>query len=379
LGPVVDFNHVILFSANASVISVCRHALEPKYLIQIIDHAALPPFSLENFPCVVLIDTAFGDCTFERKLRKISSCIPPLFLVSFPARRPADASLQRFCIPFPCDLDLLYRLVEQRIASLPDVGLLPDRKLIHRDSDTDVAGFEEIAGKSKEILSVKRQLAAVAPKDLTILLLGESGTGKSLAAELIHKFSHRKNKNYVPVNMASIPDGLAESELFGTVPGAYTGAVKRAGRFAKADGGTLFMDEIAETTVNLQSKLLSVLETGNFCSVGSDTEHHVDLRFICATNTDLLFHLREGKFRGDLYYRIADYTIVMPPLRDRCDDIREISEMIVKDKGKVLSDNAIKMLTQYDWPGNVRQLKSCLRRACILTKSSVIQSENIRF
>ncbi len=377
--PVPYFNHVVLFSINTEVIDLCRHALEPEYSIQIVDHAVPPPFSLQAFPCVVLIDAAFIDGAFEEMTEKIKSRTLPLFLVSVSARFPADDSLRKCCIPFPCDLDLLRNFVERRIASLPDVGLQPDKKWILKTEDADVAGFERIAGKSKEMLSVKKQLADIASKDLTILLLGESGTGKSLAAELIHKYSHRRDKCYVSVNMASIPDSLAESELFGTVPGAYTGAVKRPGRFAKADGGTLFMDEIAETTVNLQAKLLSVLETGNFCSVGSDTDRHVDVRFICAANKDLFSLSRKGKFREDLYYRIADYTIVMPPLHDRSGDIREIAEILLKEKGKILSDSALEMLMRYDWPGNVRQLKSCLRRACILTKSSVIQPENIRF
>lgn len=377
--PVPYFNHVVLFSVNTEVINLCRHALEPEYSIRIVDHAESPPFSLHAFPCVVLIDAAFIDDSFDEMLGKIKSCIPPLFLASSSTRFPADVFLQKCCIPFPCDLDLLRTLVERRIASLPDARLQSDKKWILKTADSDIAGFEKIAGGSKEILSVKKQLESVASKDLTILLLGESGTGKSLAAELIHKYSHRRDKSYVSVNMASIPDNLAESELFGTVPGAYTGAVKRPGRFAKADGGTVFMDEIAETTVNLQAKLLSVLETGNFCSVGSDTERHVDVRFICAANKDLFFLSRKGKFREDLYYRIADYTIVMPPLRDRSCDIREIAEILLKDKGKVLSDSALEMLMRYDWPGNVRQLKSCLRRACILTKFHVIHPENIRF
>lgn len=361
------------------MIDLCRYALEPEYSMQIVDHVETLPFSFQTFPCVVLIDSAFSNNPFEELAGKIKSFIPPLFLVSLPTQFPADASFQKDCIPFPCDLDLLRNIVGSRIASLPDMGLHPDKKWILKADNSDVTGFEKLAGKSKEILSVKRQLAAVASKDLTILLLGESGTGKSLAAELIHKHSYRRDKSYISVNMASIPDSLAESELFGTVPGAYTGAVKRPGRFAKAAGGTLFMDEIAETSVNLQSKLLNVLETGTFCSVGSDAEHHVDVRFICAANKDLFILSRKGKFREDLYYRIADYTIVMPPLRDRNCDIKDIAEVILKDKGKVLSDCALEMLMQYDWPGNVRQLKSCLRRACILTKSYVIQSESIRF
>jgi transcriptional regulator with GAF, ATPase, and Fis domain len=370
------FNRVILFSSNVGVISLCRHALEPAYSVQIVNEME---FSLTLFPCVILIDAATVQYSFDEVSKRITSRIPPLFFVSLSAQHQIDYFSQKYCIPFPCDLDLLRRLVEQRMALLTDIKLLPDRKKIQEISGTDVAGFEELVGKSKEIVSVKRQLEIVSSKDLTILLLGESGTGKSLAAELIHKHSYRRNNNYVKINMATVPEGLAESELFGSVPGAYTGAVKRSGRFAKADGGTLFMDEIGETPVNLQAKLLGILETGTFCSVGSDTEHHIDVRFICATNADLLFLSEKGKFREDLYYRIADFTIVFPPLRDRRCDIKEISERILQGTAKNLSDSALEMLMQYDWPGNVRQLISCLHRACIFAKSQIIQPENISF
>ncbi|MFA6855757.1 MAG: sigma 54-interacting transcriptional regulator [Treponema sp.] len=373
---ITSFNRVILFSSNVGVISLCRHALEPAYSIEIVNEIGV---SLALFPCVILIDAAAGEYAFDEVSKKISSHIPPLFLVSLSTQHQIDSFFQKYCIPFPCDLDLLRHLVEQRMALLTDIKLLPDRNRIQGISNVDVPGFEELVGKSKEIVSVKRQLEVVSSKDLTILLLGESGTGKSLAAGLIHKYSYRRNNNYVQVDMATIPEGLAESELFGSVPGAYTGAVKRSGRFAKADGGTLFMDEIAETSVSIQAKLLGILETGSFCSVGSDTEHHIDVRFICATNADLLFLSKKGKFREDLYYRIADYTIIFPPLRDRRSDIKEISEKILKAKAKILSEGALEMLMQYDWPGNVRQLKSCLRRACILAKSQIIQPENIRF
>ena len=373
---ITEFNQVVLFSSNIGVINLCRHALEPAYSVQIVNEI---DFSLGLFPRVILIDAAVVQYAFDNVSKKITSCIPPLFFVSLTTQHRIDSFFQKYCIPFPCDLDLLRRLVAQRISLLNNIKLLPDRKKIQGVSNKDVAGFEKLVGKSNEIVSVKQQLKVVSSKDLTILLLGESGTGKSLAAELIHKNSYRQNNNYVQVNMACIPDGLAETELFGSVPGAYTGAVKRSGRFAKANGGTLFMDEIAETSINLQSKLLSIIETGSFCSIGADIEHHIDVRFICATNADLQFLSKKGKFREDLYYRIADYTIVFPPLRDRKCDIKEISERILKGTSKYLSVNALEKLMQYDWPGNVRQLISCLRRACLLAESQIIQPENIRF
>jgi DNA-binding NtrC family response regulator len=376
----VNFSRIILFSANGEVISFCKHALEPDYSILIFDHSSIPSVLLAAFPCVVIVDIAVLDDSLEEQLKTIALRFSPLFLISWKLLLSGSIVLKKnCCIPFPSDMDLLRHAVQKRIDDLPDIPLLTNRQGLLKDMDIDISGFEKMVGKSKELRSVKQQLATVAPKELTILLLGESGTGKTLAAELIHKYSQRRSGNYVPVDMASIPEGLAESELFGTVPGAYTGAVKRAGRFGKADGGTLFMDEIAETSLSLQSKLLTVLESGNFCSVGSDTERHVDVRLICATNANLLLRSRKGMFREDLYYRIADYTIVMPPLRDRPDDIKELAENILKDKNKILSRIALEKLQMHNWPGNVRQLKSCLRRACIIAKSHVILPECIRF
>ncbi len=376
----MNFNRIVLFSSNGEVISFCKHALEPDYSILIFDHSSIPSVLLAAFPCVVIIDIAVIDDSLEKQLRAIAMRFSPLFLISWKLLLSGTIVLEKnCCIPFPGDMYLLRQAVQKRIDGMPDIPLLTDKPGLPKNMNVDISGFEKMVGKSEELQSVKQQLAVVAPKELTILLLGESGTGKTLAAELIHKYSLRRSGNYVSVNMPSIPEGLAESELFGTVPGAYTGAVKRAGRFAKADGGTLFMDEIAETPLSLQSKLLNVLESGNFCSVGSDTERHVDVRLICATNTDLLSRSRKGMFREDLYYRIADYTIMMPPLRGRPDDIKEIAENILKDKKKILSTVALEKLQMHNWPGNVRQLKSCLRRACIMEKSRIIQPECIRF
>jgi Transcriptional regulator containing PAS, AAA-type ATPase, and DNA-binding domains len=372
-------NRIVLVSDRSDVIGLCRNALGSVYSIQLVDYADFPPFSLDTFPCVLLVDASRPCEPIEAVLTKTRSHNRLIIFVSGAMSRVLSRAPPMCCVPFPCDASLLRRMVEQRAALLPEALLSSSKVCLPEPAEADIAGFEKLTGTSKELRTVKRQLAAVAAENLTVLLLGESGTGKSLAAGLLHRCSRRKNKNYVPVNMASIPDGLVESELFGTVPGAYTGAVKRAGRFAKADGGTLFMDEIAETSANLQSKLLNVLETGFFCNVGSDTEHHADVRFICATNEDLLFLVRTKRFREDLYYRIADYTVIIPPLRERRSDIPEIAGPILTEYGKSLSEEALELLMEYDWPGNVRQLRSCLRRSCILTRSGTIRPENVRF
>ena len=163
------------------------------------------------------------------------------------------------------------------------------------------------------------------------------------------------------------------------MPGAYTGAVKRSGRLAKADGGTLFLDEIGDVPLFLQAKLLRILETGNYCSVGSDIERHVDVRLVCATNADLQRMMRTGKFRSDLYYRIAGYTITLPPLRQHLEDIDEIAAAFFAGRDIALSEAAREKLVSYDWPGNVRQLVNCLQRALLFAKGKTIYPEDINF
>lgn len=244
-----------------------------------------------------------------------------------------------------------------------------------------VQGAHGIIGASRGIQRVLDQIDAIAPTDANVLILGESGTGKELVANAIHEGSTRKTKPMVRVNCASVPRDLFESEFFGHVAGAYTGAQKaRVGRFKLADGGTLFLDEIAEIPLELQSKLLRVLQEGTFEPVGSDSTLHVNVRVIAATNRNLLRHVREGRFREDLYYRLSVLPIEVPPLRDRAEDIEPLASLFIEatsrrlgTKLRTLTRDQIAILRSYSWPGNVRELQNAIERAVILSRGGPLK------
>jgi transcriptional regulator with GAF, ATPase, and Fis domain/CHASE2 domain-containing sensor protein len=233
--------------------------------------------------------------------------------------------------------------------------------------------FYGIVYRSNVMTEVIDLIKRAAPEDASVLILGESGTGKELVARAIHSLSKRSDKNFVAVNCGAISDSLLESELFGHVKGAFTGAVSdKAGRFETADKGTIFLDEIAETSENFQVKLLRVLQTGDFEKVGSSKTEHVSLRIIAATNKNLEAEVREKKFREDLYYRLNVIKMELPPLRNRKDDIEVLVDYFVKKEANEfrISRSVYKSLKEYQWKGNVRELEAVIKRACIFAKSS---------
>ena len=243
--------------------------------------------------------------------------------------------------------------------------------------------FGDIIGRSPAIQKVLAQISTVAPTEANVLVLGESGTGKELVARAIHDLSARKEHPLVRVNCASIPKELFESEFFGHVRGAFTGAIKdRVGRFELADGGTLFLDEIGEIPPDLQSKLLRVLQEGQFERLGDDRTRTVQVRLIAATNRDLLAEAKAGRFRLDLYYRLSVFPIEVPPLRERPEDLRQLAEHFIKQSARRLgvprprlSKLHLQELQEYDWPGNVRELQNVIERAVILSRGASLQFE----
>jgi transcriptional regulator with GAF, ATPase, and Fis domain len=229
----------------------------------------------------------------------------------------------------------------------------------------------------KKVLSQAEQVART---DSTILILGETGTGKELLARAIHKMSARKDRPLITVNCASLAPTLIESELFGRERGAYTGAMtKMIGRFEISDGSTLFLDEVGEIPLELQSKLLRVLEEGNFERLGSTKTLHVNVRIIAATNRDIEHEVKDGKFRRDLFYRLNVFPIMIPPLRERPEDIplivwafvREFQKRMAKEI-EAISKKSMEALQSYSWPGNVRELRNVIEHAMILSKSKTL-------
>jgi two-component system, NtrC family, nitrogen regulation response regulator GlnG len=244
---------------------------------------------------------------------------------------------------------------------------------------------ETIIGRSSPMQEVFKLIGRVSRSDAPVMITGESGCGKELVASAIHKFSPRVQKEFVAINVTAIPDNLLESELFGHEKGSYTGAVtQRMGRFEQCDGGTLFLDEIGDMPLNVQSKLLRVLQEGEFSRVGGNQTLKTDVRVLAATNRNLENEVAEGNFREDLFYRLNVVRIHIPPLRDRREDVRLLAEFFLqrqssRRKGAQMrfSEDALAMLSVYDWPGNVRELENTIQRACALSNSDVLLPSDI--
>jgi formate hydrogenlyase transcriptional activator len=241
--------------------------------------------------------------------------------------------------------------------------------------------FGNMVGQSLAFQAVLRSLQIVAPTDATVLILGETGTGKELVARAIHDASGRAERSFVKVNCATIPSGLLESELFGHEKGAFTSAsAQKMGRFELADHGTLFLDEVGEIPLELQSKLLRGIQEQEFERLGGTRTIKVDTRFVAATNRDLKKMVDEGKFRADLYYRLHVFPLTMPPLRERKDDIPLLVRHFVqryaqrmKRPIESIPASVMEALTRYDWPGNVRELQNVLERSVILSQGPALE------
>lgn len=237
-----------------------------------------------------------------------------------------------------------------------------------------------IIGNSQEIQKVFSSIEKAASTTATVLIIGESGTGKELVSRAIHYVSSRSAAPFIPVNCGGIPETLLESELFGYVKGAFTGATEtRAGFFQTADGGTIFLDEISETSLAMQVKLLRVLQDKEVCMVGANKTRKVDVRIITATNKDLLSLIKKGTFREDLFFRINVITVYVPPLRERGDDIillvKYFLDKFSKEYGRSgvsVTEDALKALRQYSWPGNVRELENLVQRLIVMTEGNII-------
>ena len=244
-----------------------------------------------------------------------------------------------------------------------------------REEVQDELAYGEIIGKSPRLQEVLTQIVQVSQADAPVLIEGDTGTGKELVARAIHEKSHRRNHPLIKVNCAAVPHELFESEFFGHLQGAFTGAIKdRMGRFHLADGGTLFLDEVSEIPLELQSKLLRVLQEGSFEKVGDDKTRSVDVRIIAASNRNLQKEMEEGRFRQDLYYRLSVVPIFVPPLKERREDIpllaAEFIEKLARKTNrtrKTLTLENIQELQAYDWPGNIRELQNVLERSWIIS------------
>jgi PAS domain S-box-containing protein len=288
----------------------------------------------------------------------------------------AEATLSRFDAERRPFYTLILRNVDERLEAERKIRSLTVETEYLREEIGALIGCDEIIGRSEPVLKVLHAVNQVAVTDATVLILGETGTGKELVARAVHATSRRSGKPLVKVNCAAIPAALMESEFFGHEQGAFTGATKkREGRFALADGGTIFLDEIGDLPLDLQSKLLRVLQEGEFEPVGSSQTLKIDARVIAATNRDLAQEMRDGKFREDLFYRLNVFPIRLPALRERPEDIIPLASAFATRFAqrlgrsiKPLSEDSVARLKTYSWPGNVRELENIVERAVITSR-----------
>ena len=340
-------------------------------------------------PAIVVSDLAMPRMTGLDLLKTLKSDdeAQPLTFILLTAHGSVDTAVQAVkdgaedYLTKPVDPQKLRRLLE-RIAEL---NAQKRENLALRRQLREKGSFGRIVGNSRKMRQIYQVIEQAAPTPAAVLIIGESGTGKELVAQTIHQLSPRTDAPFVAINCAAIPETLLESEIFGHERGAFTGAIdRRAGCFELADRGTLFLDEIAEMAPVTQVKLLRVLQEQRFRRLGGRLEQDVDVRILAATNRNPTDAIREGKLRDDLYYRLNVFTIELPPLRDRKEDLpllmqTFIDEFNARDRRTVraVAPEATRMLEMYDWPGNVRELRNVIERATILARGEVIEPQHL--
>jgi DNA-binding NtrC family response regulator len=343
----------------------------------------------EYSPDVVLLDIILPDIDGLKVLEKIKESDPDMIVIMITATKTVKTAVEAMklgaydYVTKPFDIDEL-RLIISR--SLSTQALEKEVKYLRKEIDK---GFSigNIIGKSKAMENIFKVVRQIADSKSTVLIMGESGTGKELISRAIHYNSNRKNFPFVTINCAAIPETLIESELFGHERGAFTNAIeKKLGRFEIAQHGTLFLDEIGELSLSTQAKILRFLEEKEFNRVGGSKTIKVEVRLITATNRDLNQLLKKGEFREDLYYRINVVPIVIPPLRERKEDIPMLLEHFIKKFNaennknlKGVSKEALELMMNYDWPGNIRELENLIERIIALTSNEYIQHNELPF
>src|SRR5262245_7608740 len=335
-------------------------------------------FPRPDVPSCLVLDVqlpGLSGLDLQEELAKADVQIPIIFLtghgdIPMSVRAMKAGALEFLTKPFD-DQDLLQAIQQ---------GLGRDSRARHRRENDVQNGFDEIVGTSAALKTVLNLVKVVAPTDSTVLLLGETGTGKELLARAILNLSSRAKRPFVKLNCAAIPSGLLESELFGHEKGAFTGALsQKIGRFELANGGTLFLDEIGDIPLELQPKLLRVLQEQEFERLGSTRTLRTDVRLVAATNADLAQMVGDKQFRSDLYYRLNVFPITLPPLRERGDDIVLLANYFVqkfrqrfKKKINSISQRSLDLLREYYWPGNIRELENFVERAVLLSEGETL-------
>ena len=337
-------------------------------------HIVITDFQLPDIDGLEVID----------RLSKLDAKIIPIVMTGFGTIETAVRAMKSGAFDFitkPFDLGTVSAVVRRAA----EFHRLRQENHLLRRAVRDQYRLEQLVGVSEPMQQVLEFVQKVADSDSTVMIQGESGTGKELVARMLHFNSQRRDRPLVPVNCGAIPENLLESELFGHEKGAFTGATHaRMGRFELAHGGTIFLDEIGEMSLPLQVKLLRVLQEREFERVGGNRTIHVDVRIIAATNQDLEAMVEERRFRQDLFYRLNVIPIVIPPLRERRSDIPLLIDHFLNRFNQSkhtevvgLDDEALRLLTEYDWPGNIRELENMMERLVVLKKQGILASEDL--
>lgn len=377
---VLSFFQIVLISKRLDVIHFIESVCSEDIRFSVVSSFDDITFSDST---LILIDASIIN-NFDKTIVSYAEAYSPFAICILPFDIPNPILIYaekvfRFKISIPINGEYFRSYCTRVIKAMPDsakncfgfnAGLesLPD------------SYYGYFCGDSGIIKNVRRQIRTAAYSHEPVLLLGETGTGKTTAATVIHALSERHEKEMVSVSLSTVVESLAESTFFGHVKGSFTSADNDGkGCVEAADGTTLFMDELGVASLSLQTMLLTVLETGIFKRVGDDKEHHVDVRFIFATNADIQRMLREGTLRSDFYYRIYDNIIQLPPLRSRREDIRGMVLSYLEKESVLISEDAIERLEEHDWPGNIRELHKCLRRTLRNCDNNVITADSIDF
>lgn len=338
----------------------------------------------EELPNLVLLDIWLPGMDGIETLKAIKAEHPQLRVIIMSGHGTIETAVKATklgafdFIEKPLSLDKVILLVDHALGmvSLEEENVLLKQKMTQE---------YELTGCSAEIVDLKEAIGIIAPTNAWVLIMGENGTGKELVARSLHRLSRRFSKPFIEVNCAAIPEDLIESELFGHEKGAFTGATqKKRGKFDLAHEGTIFLDEVADMSLKAQAKILRILQEKKFERVGGNKMIHVDVRVVAATNKDLEKEMEEGRFRQDLFYRLNVIPLLVPPLRDRKEDIPLLAERFLKDFAakegepeKTISDEALDLLMLHNWPGNVRELKNIVERLVIMVPSPVIRAGDI--
>ncbi len=354
------------------------------------DSATESLLNLHQNPDIVILDYNLPDEDGFSVMTKIKSYSQNIQVVICSGQEKADVVLK--CLNngangYVFKDEMMIEYLRKSVSSLSENAILRKEVEVLKDQIIDRNKYSNIIGNSKEVLKVLRLIQKVEKNNMTVLVTGQSGTGKELVAKALHYNSNRSRKPFVIVNMGAIPTDLVESELFGHEKGAFTDArEKRIGKFEEADGGTIFLDEIGEMDLSLQTKLLRVLQEKEVTRIGSNKIMKLDFRLIAATNKNMLHEVKEGRFREDLFYRLQGFLIHLPPLKERGDDIILLGKSFLSDFCKEnkmpqtqLSKDACSFMLDYDWPGNIRELKAVIERAALMAEDTIINVEDLTF